>query len=62
MGEVIPLKTRLHNGILEAQIAVDAFMLMHIKQTPEEHLDMLLADMKKEMLELFYQRFPGQRP
>lgn len=61
MSEVIPLRTRLHNEILEAQIAVDVFMLLHIRQTPEEHLDMLLAELKKEMLEKFYERFPGQK-
>ena len=49
------------DNILEAHIAIDAFLLLQSKLSPEEIIDRELAEVKKAMLEKFYERFPEKR-
>lgn len=50
------------DGTLEGLIIMDVGLILLSHLTPEQHIDVELAHVKKAMLEQFYRRFPDQRP
>lgn len=47
--------------IIKAQIAINAFDMLHYKGAPEELVGFNLEELHKKIMDLFYKRFPGQK-
>jgi hypothetical protein len=49
------------DNMLHGEIVMDAWLMLHSRLTPEQLIDLELTQLKKNMLEAFYRRFPGQQ-